>query len=177
MTTRKILRIDLQNTVQDEIGAIIKAVYKTYGWIQQRSDYDCWDPPLGLGCGLTNAEFTAWAWGNPEIQRRALPFRHVQREMARLCERYEVIITTSTPHLAIAIDWLYQFGIPYSSIEQASSKAHFPDWLLDDSPATLATAQKPIRFGLPWNNSNSLRHLPRIYGWQNAAARIQAIIG
>ena len=64
---RPVLSVDLDNVLRDQIGSIIEAVWQRYGRRLTREMFSCWDPPMGGLVGISDEEFTAWAWSDPAI--------------------------------------------------------------------------------------------------------------
>lgn len=165
---RPVLSVDLDNVLRDQIGSIIETVWRRYGRRLTREMFSCWDPPLGGLIGMSDEEFTGWAWSDPAIFVEARPVTGAALALLGLRTRYRIVITTATacPHLSEP--WLKWWRIPYDQVIHTSDKgsvafaAH-----IDDSPGTLQTlagaGRRVIRFDLPWNRH--LVGLPALTQW------------
>lgn len=171
LTPKPVLSVDLDNVIRDQIGAIISAVRRRYGVTLQREMFSVWDPPLGELIGISNEEFTTWAWADPMIFANAAPVPGAITTLARLRATHRIVITTSTAWPQLTEPWLKWWHIPYHQVIHTSDKGSVAfDWHVDDSPATLVklaeAGRRVVRFRLPWNEH--LTGLPVLDGWQGA---------
>jgi 5'(3')-deoxyribonucleotidase len=167
-TRKLVLSLDLDNTIRDQIGAIITAVARRYRVSLSRDAFSCWDPPLGQILGLDNDQFTAWAWTDPAIFTASKPMPGVVWALHQLRQSYHLLILTSTAHPRLTEPWLRAWRIPYDQIIHTADKSSVPFHLhLDDSPTTLVklseAGRRVLRFALPWNTH--LTHLPTLPRW------------
>ena len=167
-TEKQIIAVDLDNTVRDQIGAIIDAVWLKYGVELCRADFHCWDAPLGERCGVSNLEWTAWAWGHPQIFEDAVPVEGAAYALGWLMRRYQVHIVTSTRWPQLTAPWLAKRQIPHNRVFHTADKGSVEwDYLIDDRPDVLEglhrSGHKVVRFALPWNSH--LAHLPTLENW------------
>lgn len=154
--TAPILSIDLDNVIRDQIGSIIEATRARYGVSLSRADFNQWDPPLGQRVGISNEEFTAWAWTDRDIFASARPVSGAAQALANLSRKYYIIITTSTRWPELTAPWLDRWEIPHHEVIHTSDKTGVIfDWHIDDSPSILASLAKAnrvgVRWALPWN--------------------------
>lgn len=173
LAPKPVLSIDLDNVIRDQIGAIISAVQRRYGVTLQREMFSAWDPPLGELIGISNEEFTDWAWSDPMIFANASPVAGAIVALARLRATHRIVITTSTAWPQLTEPWLKWWHIPCNEIIHTSDKSSVPfDQHIDGSPATLVklseAGRRVVRFRLPWNEH--LVDLPALDGWQGVEA-------
>ncbi len=161
MTYRFVIGIDWNSTLQNQIGEICHRTCLT------PADFNQWDPQLGSRCGMTEAAFTEWAWGDESIQAMAEPYPGAVAGVKRMKEGGATIwIVTSTSCPMLVQPWLRRWGIPFDRVILTGDKASVEwDLLIDDNPFTLAALQaggrRVLRHRLPWNE-----HLIEVEGMQ-----------
>jgi len=162
-----VIAIDWNSTLQNQISEICR---RCNGKITPL-DFNEWDPKLGGKVGMTDDDFTAWAWGDPSIQAEAPAYPGATAGVRYLAQFGEIWIVTATSHYDVCRQWLKRNEIDYHRLIFAQDKSQVAwDVLIDDSPSTLRkmseTGRSVIRFSGPmWNSDMS--HLPTLKGWQN----------
>lgn len=161
------IAFDLDNVPRKQIEQICHEAYFKYGKIITPSMFNKWDPPMGHYLGISDEEFTAWAWTDKDIFRKAQSDLRVLEIMKDLeSKSHTVSIITSTACPELTLDWLNLHKVVYHNLVQSAdkSKEEF-DWLVDDSPSTLERlhklGRKVLRFDLPWNRY--LNYIPEFY--------------
>lgn len=152
-----IIGIDWNNTIQNQIGAIVK---KSNGLLSLE-DFAKWDDPAGATkMGMLEKEYVAWCWKDPQTQIEALPFFGVKEMLNYLKKKgYTIkIITHSFLSVSKIVAWFDQHDIPFDEIIKAADKADVTwDLLIDDNPIVInqmVKANRPIlKFNLPWNSA------------------------
>lgn len=159
---KKIVGIDFNSTLQDQIGEICRRT------ILQPSDFDRWDPLLGCRVGMTEAAFCKWAWCDESIQAMAQPYPGAARAVAKLAETCKIWIVTSTSNPLLLPGWLRRHGFYPDRIILTDDKGGVEwDWLVDDRPDVLerlsGEGRNVLRHKVEWN-----KHLVDIRGisWQ-----------
>lgn len=168
-----IIAIDWNNTLQDQLSEIIRQTYLLYGVALKRDDFSTWDARLGDRIGVDNDAFTAWAWKDEAIQRKAKPFPWAKEIVRLLYQQHTIKIITSSCHPNVAECWLYRHGFPYHELINTGDKGSIAwDVLIDDNPLTLESLcidRNVIRYELPWNAYQY--HIPGVTGWNLALIR------
>lgn len=175
-----ILGVDWNSTLQDQISEIIRQARIIYGVELALDDFNQWDAPLGAKCGVTDQQFTRWAWTSPEIQREAQPYPGVADSLSALSQlgvRIHVITSTSNPGLVVP--WLDYHGIPFDKVVFSNDKSVEDfDVLVDDSPTTLArvtqAGRRAIRHAIPWNQH--MATFPALTHWLRLPSLLATIL-
>lgn len=157
-----IVAVDLNNTIMDQIGGIVRA---SKGRLN-RADFAQWDVDLSAKMGMSREAYLKWAWQNPYSELLSEPFPGTAPALWRVkLTRVQIwIATASVLSLADIRGWLNWHGIPHDRIIKTSDKAGLGDVLIDDSPTTCEKfyqAGLPIlRYRLAWNEH--LAHVPGV---------------
>jgi len=112
-------------------------------------------------------QFNTWMWTEPALQAMAAPYPGAARAIAHLAKYARIWIVTSTACPALVAPWMRRNNIPYDKIILSSDKGSVEwNWLVDDSPVTLAKLaghRNVLRHEVEWN-----KHLVGIRGvkWQ-----------
>ena len=166
---KPVLAVDWNSTIQNQISEICRT---TRGLLVPE-DFDRWDPPLGHKIGMSETQFTRWAWSSKYIKWRARPYANAKQALASIRQSYQVwVVTFTCLERPLVERWFSREGIGYDRLIITGDKGSVP-WnvLIDDNPETLAKLHRDgrlvIRFAVPKWNSH-LVSVPAIHDWADA---------